>query len=94
MAAIFISVGLVIAEKVSAKKQARKDKKRARDDQRFQELQADTQQRLARTQSGNVIAAVPDDRDSEDSPRNGNRDAPPPLYEDVVAGQDARGGRV
>lgn len=81
MAAIFIVAGLAIADKVEKKKEAKRQKKRL-DDARYAELQTETNQRLARTQSGTLIdlstgeeAEVEEERDESGQE--------PPEYEEV-----------
>lgn len=92
MAAIFIAVGAIIAEKVHEKKQRREDKK-ARDELRYRDLQTETKARMIRTQSGNMIPAVPDRvDDEEDDARSGDGEALPPSYEDVAGTTRGRRG--
>jgi hypothetical protein len=92
MAAIFIVAGLAIADKVEKKKEAKRLKK-ARDEQRYRELQIETNCRLARTKSGNVIEnTFIDDPEHEGNVNESEEqlqssavdDAPPPAYEDAV----------
>lgn len=100
MAAILIAAGFAVAEKIDKKKQAKKEKK-AMDERRYRELQAETKQRLARTASGNVVpvdedASSESENESEEVRRQGGSVGgasggagggvpPPPRYEDVVA---------
>ena len=51
---LFIVAGYAIRDKIEKKKEAKRQKK-AWDEKRYRELQVETSQRLARTQSGNVI---------------------------------------
>ena len=87
MAAIFIVAGLAIAEKIEKKKEAKRQKK-AKDEARYRELQIETDKRLARTQSGNVIenepAEYPEEEDEEDYQQSAVDDPSPPPYEDAV----------
>jgi TFIIF-interacting CTD phosphatase-like protein len=90
MAAIFIVAGLAIADKVEKKREQKRQKK-AKDEARYRQLQIETNQRLARTQSGNIIdnsAFVEDsealDSDDPESPRSAVTEAKPPAYEDAV----------
>lgn len=80
MAAIFIVAGIAIADKVEKKREARRRKK-ALDDQRYRELQLETEKRLASTHerkhsgAGDVIEHRGDDEDV--------REGHPPSYESV-----------
>lgn len=89
MAAIFIVAGLAIADKVEKKKEAKRQKK-ARDEARYRELQIETNRRLSRTKSGNVVEDTfienPEEpeEDENDLKQTAIDDASPPPYEDAV----------
>lgn len=93
MAALFIVAGLAIADKVEKKKEAKRQKK-ALDEARYRELQIETSQRLARTQSGTIIEGAFSEEDGEeheesaadeDARKVAVDDVAPPAYEDAVA---------
>ena len=75
MAAIVIMAGLAIADKVDKKKE-QKRQKQLNDDQRYRDLQVETDRRLKRTQSGNVITEEGNEEDEEDEA--------PPSYDYIV----------
>lgn len=90
MAALIVVAGLAIAEKVEKKKAAKRLKK-ANDEDRYRQLQIETNSRLARTQSGNIIQNTfvdePEQDDQEEHLHSAVDDDSPPAY-DVVR-QDA-----
>lgn len=86
MAAILIVAGLAIADKVEKKKE-KKRKKKADDAARYRELQIETNRRLSRHESGNVIQNTYEEQDEgyDDELQSHALDgAPPPAYEDAV----------
>lgn len=88
MAAIFIVAGLAIADKVEKKKEAKRQKK-ANDEARYRELQIETNRRLARRESGNVIENplidyTEEDEEDDEYVQSAVDEAKPPAYEDAV----------
>ncbi|TKA64205.1 hypothetical protein B0A55_12006 [Friedmanniomyces simplex] len=100
MAALLITAGLAIADKIDRKKQARKDKK-ALDEQRYRELQAETKGTTTTTTAGRRSSggegSDSDVEGGEGAQRrvrgggDGDGDAlrAPPSYEEAV-GNDGR----
>jgi hypothetical protein len=81
MAALLIAAGIMIADKVDKKKQARKDKK-ALDEQRYRELQAETKAYKARRDS--VKSDTATDSEDEGQSSRGTMRRAPPSYEEAV----------
>ena len=91
MAALFIAAGMFIAEKVADKKQARKDRKRAKDDVHYHESQAETEQKLARRYSDDLVPASANGMST--GVRDSSDEMPPPPYEEVVRARGHRRGQ-
>ena len=85
MAALLIVGALAIANKVEEKKERRRSKK-ANDEKRYRELQVETNQRLARRESGTVIdnSLLDEPEEENENEKEAVNDASPPPYEDAV----------
>ncbi|KAK3111562.1 hypothetical protein LTR53_013065 [Teratosphaeriaceae sp. CCFEE 6253] len=83
MAALIIAGGLAIADKIERKKQARKDKK-AHDERRYQELQAETKAMASGRRDS--VNAGSDSETEASAHRRVDREAPraPPSYNEAV----------
>ena len=84
MACLIIAASMALADKLSEKKQMKREKQKAMDSVRCQDLQTETKQRLARTQSGNVIPVACHEMDDGEGSRHSGDEAPPPSYTEAV----------